>query len=377
MQDDSAARDFAFEEAPSGLDSILGRLGSLGDETESAPPNVPTLYSVPDLPPDSTNGETVEAAALPTETTTPELTLVTHEPAPVATAAEVSEVVPAPVATAADVVIAPAPAPAPTAQVASAPELDVSPVASPESEDGRPPRLNSFTKTATEAMIGAPESSIPETDSGIEPPAPAIAPDTGFLADYQPTKAPQTEQAATVTSTPIVQVETEVDLFASLDDGEPVTIAGVNDSYLTNNPVPAVQPVPTAHQAPQLSSEIPSVPPYAEASEPVAPADIFADPLDIKDVFPENLDAQTFAQSHGVAFPASVAGSSAARPIPELGADDVATTDVIVEDHGKLNTRLLIVSTVLFALIALAVTELQDPMILNGARDGVMSLLGR
>lgn len=213
------------------------------------------------------------------------------------------------------------------------------------------------------------------TESSSQPAARFTPPDTVIS---QPEVADPV--AETSTAEPV-----KVDYFADLENAEPVAIAGVDPKHMVNAPSEVAEAVgseapaspPPAIAAPTSAPTSDVFPFNLDSGPPLAdPSGLLEDPLDIRNATPDSLDAAYFdhAQGHGVAFPTVTAGGQAGVPVQPSITQPAAVVEDL--DEGPLSARLLIVSTILLAIIAFAVIQLDNPETVESIRDSFSALFG-
>ena len=334
----------------------------------------------------------------------------TPEPAaPVAAAPVVhAPVVAAPVA-AAPVVQAPvAAAPVAVAPAVVEPQAVEQPVvkAAPQAgflADYRPRNVEGVqpSPVAMAPVPAAPAAARQAPSPQRDLPTAAIVPEqTGGVFDNLPPAARPPVRQPLVDDVAAAPVAEKIDYFADLENSDAVAIAGVDDKYLVDrgDPTPA-ETVPTAMavSTPMETPAVPETPAMSagvafptisspEVSTPPADApDLLQNPLDIRAAVPDSFNASTFADDHGVAFPST--GNE--KPNTNSGlltesAQKIHIPDEILVPTQEqpdltdefLSTRLLIVSTVLFALIAATIILFADSSLVADINRGVERITG-
>ena len=337
---------------------------------------------------------------------------VVHAPvvaAPVATAPVVHAPVAAAPVAAAPVVQAPvAAAPVAAAPAVVEPQAVEQPVvkAAPQAgflADYRPRNVEGVqpSPVAMAPVPAAPAAARQAPSPQRDLPTAAIVPEqTGGVFDNLPPAARPPERQPLVDDVAAAPVAEKIDYFADLENSDAVAIAGVDDKYLVDrgDPTPA-ETVPTAMavSTPVETTAVPETPAMSagvafptisspEVSAPPADApDLLQNPLDIRAAVPDSFNASTFADDHGVAFPST--GNE--KPNTNSGlltesAQKIHIPDEILVPTQEqpdltdefLSTRLLIVSTVLFALIAATIILFADSSLVADINRGVERITG-
>ncbi len=393
--DEDASTDTAREAEPPSLRLITG------ETTEEVPPSL----AEPVLPP--------VAPVQPATVANASAVFVAPQPPPVPVDA---------------VVRSPEPDPAPVVGISifgrgapSTAETAAQP--SPVAPIGETPESVTAEPVTPESVTAEPVAPEPVT---AEP----VAPQTGFLADYRPNSdggavedpvarqpervadqqrlpaaarahepvvgaPPQLPPAAqhpepsvppVAAAPPEIAVE-KVDYFADLESAEDVAIAGVDDTYHVDRelaepvaPTPSEPAATTTTTNPFAQVDCPEPFPKDQQYGPlVDTTGILNDPLAISRPVPETFDADPFSADHGVAFPTAVPGATQTGQKPihiPAQVRAIPSRDGAETEDNFLSTRLLIVATLLFSIIAFVILTFADSSLALDVSNGLNRLLG-